>query len=311
MLRNTNSEHLKFLDSWEKAARDVGIPQEAYQPRVRVIKDDSGNSGYSFGIILNPYRTSRPSDPTKNVLDCPLCQGLVEAESRPVRRLDKQFPLEGYAVIPNKFPTIKGHTMAVTNGIKEGEVPMYSTKSLEGVAEELEKMSSYASRLGLQAFHNSEGAGASIPNHEHWHLTNWEETLVRAGEFYGFEAADIEPVSRASRIGTMPGFPFAHLVFDQTSSDRIVSFLSRLSRKIGRDYDNGAVPHAICQGSLGVLVVPYKKYVGKGSIGSGDVAGHIPVKEREQFETVTYEFCLAKLITQLFSKDEIDLEKFL
>jgi len=295
---------------WLNIAKFLGIPEEAYNPEVRVIRDTSGKSNYLFGAILNENRSLRPLDSLKNKMDCPLCGAVEDTKEEPGRRLDADSELKGYVVVPNIFPAKLGHSMAVTEGTRELEEPMYTTQNLDYVAEEMRKVFAYCTKVGFQAFHNGKGSGASVPNHEHWHLTNWHATFSTAGQIYGFESAETEEAGICS-VRKMPEFPFAHLIFHQDEPDRIIKFLKDLQDEIGRRYKEGEVPHIVCQGLLGILVAPFKNYLGKGSIGSGDVAGHIVFKNRTEFEQADYGFCANKLNKQLFKSGEIDLTKFL
>ena len=109
----------------------------------------------------------------------------------------------------------------------------------------------------------------------------------------------------------MSGFQFAHLVFNQDDVDRIESFLTSLHNSVSHRYEEGFVPHVLCQGQRGVLLVPFKKYIGKGGFCAGPSAGHVCIASEEEFKKTTYKTCLEKLRTQMFVKDEINLEKLL
>jgi hypothetical protein len=109
----------------------------------------------------------------------------------------------------------------------------------------------------------------------------------------------------------MPHFPFAHLIFDPKDSERIIRFLSRLGERIGKKYPYGHVPHSICQGEEGVLIVPNKVHREK-CIGSSDVAGHyLGCKSASEAENMTFRDYISQLDEILFRKDEIDLASFL
>lgn len=290
----------EILGRWHEAMQSLGVPKEAYSPDVRVVE----SGGNSFGLIFNPYRAQRPLDSAKNASDCPLCGALSQSTN-----LDRTNSLPGYSVIANKFPAMEGHSLAITSGSGDKEKPMYSTKDLNKLTSDLKDIFDFCNSTGFQAFHNGPGAGASVPNHEHWHLTNWGSIFSKANQVYGFESSQLETLSASPQVSKMPAFPFANLVFQHDSPDRIVHFLKSLENTIGQDYTIGTIPHAICQGQRGILVVPYKVPLQKGSIGSGDVAGHIVLKDKSEFSSATYDFCINRLGSQLFKSHEINLEK--
>jgi len=107
----------------------------------------------------------------------------------------------------------------------------------------------------------------------------------------------------------MPSFPFAHVIFDSKDSDRMTMFLKNLGKVMGKNYSEGAVPHGVCGGKHGTMIVPSKIYVEKG-IGSGDLAGHIVCKTEEEFLSADFNYCISKLEKVLFRKEEINLENF-
>jgi hypothetical protein len=294
----------EILEKWKKSAAAVGIPKEAYNPEVRIIKDESGKSKYTFGAILNSYRSKRPMNPT----ECPLCDVAEERLKDPHRRIVSENELPGFVVIPNLFPIVQGVSIAIDQGFGEKERNMYNTNNLNSLTSELEAIFKFSNKTGFKAFHNSEGAGASIARHEHWHLTNYGAIYDRAGDSYGFDKADQSTVLRG--ISTIDGFDFAHLVFDQKDPERITHFLRKLGERIGNNYSNGNVPHIIAQGEKGILISPTKNFRDKG-IGSGDVAGHIVYKDEKDFLNADYKECSRKLGERLFAKEDINLKTFL
>jgi hypothetical protein len=124
----------------------------------------------------------------------------------------------------------------------------------------------------------------------------------------GLDAADLGSVT--ANTYEIKGFPFAHLIFNFQDSERIAYFLSILGKEIGRIFPNGSVPHFICQGENGILVAPAKNYLVKGP-GAGDIAGHIVCKSEEEFSSADFSYCMNKLSSALFKRDEINLKKFL
>jgi len=283
---------------------------KAYNPEVRVVKDLSEKSPFTFGLIFNSYRENRPADPSQNISNCPLCGAVKKANSQQERVLDLESLASNWVIIPNKFPLMEGHSLAISRGTDENEMPMYCTNNLNNLATQIKEVTQFATTKGFQAFHNSQGAGASVPNHEHWHLTNWGAIFDKVGEIYGFEAAEIKPLISNS-TGTLAGFPFAHIIFLGEDTERISVFIGKLERELGRNYNIGTVPHVICQGQKGYLVVPYKIAKLKGSIGSGDVAVHVVIKDGNEYQEADFKFCLKKLGNQLFGRDELRLERHL
>lgn len=296
----------EIADKWVTAADRMGVPQENYPTDIKIVS--SPDSDFTFGVILNERRALRPQDTTQTKINCPLCRTVNEIQDKATNISNSQ--IHDYVVIPNLFPVMGGHSLAVTSGMEEKEVPMYTTKNLSRFPEQMNKIFRYCSEKGFQAFQNGPGAGASIPNHEHTHLTNWEVAFSQAGVLYGFESATLESTSVGS-VKRMQGFPFEHLVFPISDVERIQSFLQKFHFTYAEKYSQGFIPHILCQGQQGILVAPFKKYVDRGSIGSGDVAGHIGFKERSEFDAATYQKCLQKLSHQMFGQGEVNLERFL
>jgi len=295
-----------FLATWKKSANFQQIPEESYRPKVRVVSDPSGRSSYTFGVIFNPHRFQRPNIGQSG--ECPLCNVVSNSYDNPILNLvyggDHSF-----VVVANQFPTHEAHSLAVDRGTLDKEKAMYTTRDLGDLAQRMNEVFSFANRNNVRVFHNSEGAGASIPRHEHWHLTNFLALYGLIGEEYGFENASCEPTKEDRYVNVMPHFPFAHLLFDDKDPDKIVSFLRRLDRSIGTKFGPRGVPHVLCQGREGILVVP-ARYKERG-IGAGDIAGHHVVKTIEEFEKADFDFCIARLNEQLIPKEEVRLESLL
>ena len=295
-----------ILQKWKASADLAGIPREAYEFKAKIVKDEAGKSDYNFGVILNNYRFKRP---LSNIKNCPLCDVIKEIKINTSRNLDYS-SLPGFFVIPNRFPIVEGTSNAITEGTDSLEEKMYTTKSLKKLSNNFDKIISFTNYFGFRAFHNSEGAGASIYRHEHWHLTNYGKIFNELSEIYGFESADYVQSSSAKSVQTIPSFPFAHLIFSPTEKDRIIYFLERIHNEIGNKYAKGSVPHCIAQGQRGILITPFQNH-NEAGIGAGETAGHIVCKTEQEFTNADYDYCISKLKGRLFSKEEINLEKFL
>lgn len=241
---------------------------------------------------------------------CPLCDAVQDIKGEPIRNLLPNSQLLDFIITPNKFPFSKGSSIAIAKGVDGEERAMYTTSNLEGIANELEEIFKFADAVGFQAVHNSEGAGASIPNHEHWHFVDFGLGYKLAGTRYGFENSQYKQSRNTSGVHIMLDLPFAHLIFDQNDPGRIVSFLRRLGSEIGSRFHNGSVPHYICQGQPGILVIPCKKYIDN-AVGGGDIAGHFVCRSEGEFSIADYNYCINNIGRGLFTKQEIDLEKFL
>lgn len=297
------------LERWLAATNSDGVPSEAYAIETRIVRDNSGKSSYCFGAILNSYRFQRPQSKPGD-RDCFLCEAVEDMSSEDsIQNLFPEYILLDFVVRPNKFPVTKGASVAISNGIGNNERPMYTTKDLERVATEINEFAKFAKNTGFQFFHNSPGFGASISRHEHWHLTDFGIVYDKLGSTYGFDSADRKPI-KGSQVSFMPDFPFAHLIFNEGEPEKIVYLLEKLEKEIGPIFKGVGVPHTLSQGRSGILVVPAKIYKEKG-IGSGDVAGHLVFKSQDEFEKADYDSCIKKLSEVLFTKDELNLERFL
>lgn len=296
----------KVLERWYKAAEIEGIPKDAYIPNIRTESDSS--SEYVFGIIHNENRFNRPmgSEDKKESGDCHMCGAVELAQNEVGMNLFPEERVLDYLLTINKFPTIEGFSL----GITEEERPMYTTQDLGNLENELNYFFNLADRTGFEIFHNSPGFGATISGHEHWHLTTFRTGYEELGESYGFDAAEKISSKKTNEVRVMPAFPFAHLIFQKEDSEGIVSFLSKAQDELGNNYNGRGVPHTISQGYDGILVTIGKADLPK-SKGSGDVAGHIPVKSEEEFNNITYNDCIKEMDKILFRKEEMDLERFI
>ena len=297
-----------ILERWRKAVEIEGVPKEAFKPEIKIVGDESERSRYNFGVILNEHRYKRHGiiDSKKENGACNLCKAVNSIEIEQERNLFPNYELLDFIVVPNKFPIVEGISLAIT----KKERPMYTTKDLSGVLEELEIFLNFTDKTGFEVFHNSPGFGATIPGHEHWHLTTFRTGYCLVGKKYGFDAAEKACTMRSTRVKIMPDFPFAHLIFDKQDTERIVSFLSKADKEIGDRYNGKGVPHTISQGYDGLLITIGKEYLER-CRGSGDVAGHLVVKSQEEFYKMKYMDCMAELDKVLFRKEDINLERFI
>ena len=296
----------EILERWYKSAEIEGIPKEAYRPNIKILKNE--RSGYSFGIIHNENRFKREhqNNPLENNKGCNLCRAVNLAQNNFDLNLLTNNNLSNFAFTLNKFPFIEGFSM----GISINERPMYTTKNLDGLEREIEEFLNLTDETGFELFHNSPGFGATIPKHEHWHLTNFRGGYDFVGEKYGFDAAEKKPSKGSENIMIMPDFPFAHVIFQRQGVDKLVYFLRNIQEELGDRYDNLGVPHTISQGFDGILVCIGKKYLER-SRGSGDVAGHLSVKTKEDFENFNYNMSIQEMDNLLFRKEDLNLERFI
>ncbi len=297
----------EILERWVRIARLMGIPSEAYTPKVKLVGDLSGKSDYSFGVMHNDYRAKRYGGLSKS--DCPLCRTVKETLENPSKQLFEESPLDNSIVILNKFPQMIGSALVVST--QTPDVPIHTTENLEGLIRKLDNLFSFADQTGYGIHVNTLGAGASIPWHDHSHLANYGWAFEQAGEIYGFEGAETIPIRKNSRIRRICNYPFFHLIFPQDEAERIVYFLRQLGRKIGPKTKEKIIPHTICQGrNKDILVTPVKS--SEGGIGAGQTMGNIMVKNPEDFEKVDFNWCINHLKDNLFIREELSfLERFL
>ncbi|MCU0642117.1 MAG: hypothetical protein MUF61_00870 [archaeon] len=295
-----------FLDAWRKSAQAREIPEEGYNPDVKVVGDATGKSSFTFGIIHNPYRYNRPRE--SGGLACPLCDVVREVEQNPELDL-ATIPIDKhFAVVANKYPTVEGHALAIHRGTGDNEAPMFTTASLGKLEEYLADVALFSTLNGLQALHNGAKAGATIPWHEHWNLLNAETLYDCVGRDYGIDASPTTDVGYG--VSMLADYPFAHIIFNQLHSERVSGLLKNMQSGIGSRYKCGFVPHVLCYASPGSMIVPLKVSQEKG-MGAGDIAGHITCKTEEEFHALDYDACIRKLGEILYKKEELDMTAFL
>ncbi|MFH1311216.1 MAG: hypothetical protein ABIH65_02315 [Nanoarchaeota archaeon] len=292
------------LQRWDLAAELMRIPEEAYDMPVKIVCDKTRKSSYTFGVIYSPYRKKRPSE--KNVDTCPLCRVASEAQVDLRRNLFPERILKDFIVTPNEYPSTHGACLAIT----KNERPMYTTKHIGTLKGDLETISNLCVKTGYLFFHQTEGAGATFPRHEHWQLINWSNIYGRAGDKYGFEVAETDNLPGFDGVRFMPNFPFAHLIFDIHDFGRIEFFLKSLQKKHPKSNGLNSVPHTIIQGDKDVLIVPFKGSSGK-KLGAAHTAGHMYVHEEYQFKKADYAFCIGLLKQGIFLREELKLENYL
>jgi hypothetical protein len=308
----------EILERWYASATAAGIGPERYHFQAKRVSNPQGT--FSFGVIWNSEREQRPrpaasktpTEPAEKP-SCPLCITLDRIVGDTTRNIVPLGELPSRVVIPNLFPATPGHTLAITAGTGDGHISMYDTLTLPE-PEQIAQVLDFADKTGFRIYHNGKDSGASIVEHEHDHLTNFAIVYETLGVRYGFDDAELED-TRTRGVRHMPAFPFAHLVFQQDQPDRIIAFLRSMQSKMGHKYDDGTIPHGTAQGEnkRGILVVPTKNCMADGlpGIGSGDMAGHIPVGSEEEFKATTYDSCVQRLAQRLYTTDEMNLAQFL
>ena len=294
---------------WHRAADILEIPKEAYHPQAKVVRDSSGNSDYSFGVMFTPHRNKRPIKSPGSNDDCPLCGAVELAIANPDLDIVPEHEIPGMIVTPNKFPFAEGTSIALDTGTGPNERPTYSTKALNGLATELSGMLRLGEYMGLNLYHNTEGSGASIPGHEHWHFLDSGIPYSLVGEVYGLDAAQVESGGFPGVLQA-PGFPFAHLIFDESDPERIVHFLKNMGQQIGFHFPKGAVPHSLSQSKHGIAVFPSQRYMRKVP-GAGDRAGHFICQSEAEYQEANHAYCMQTLGNALFRKENINLESYL
>jgi len=296
-----------FLKKWVVAVSEAGIPQQAYDSKIKLLE----NSDYSIGALFNPHRFERKyQNPNTDSSKCKLCSELEDSLIHPFKDLAPGIS-KNFLVTYNAFPHFIGSSMAIAKNINGKEKAMYNTKNLFGLVSELDEIFKIGEKLGLKVFHNTFGAGASIPSHEHWHLLHPDSNYKKLGVKYGFDASEKKKLKGNEKVKIMPSFPFAHLIFDSNDFEKIVFFFKNLGDNLGKNYPYGHVPHSICQGHDGILIVPNKIHKDR-PIGSTDIAGHyLSCKNLEEFENMNLDDYISKLDEILFRKEDIDLKMFL
>lgn len=294
----------EYLERWRVIATSRGLPPESYNLSVKLVEDSTGKSPFSFGVLHNAYRFERYALPPDS---CALCEAATEAAREPSLQLAEGM-LPGYICVTQKFPGMREHSLAIAKETRPNERPVYTTSRLDGLEGELASVFRFGSETGWRMYHNGVGVGASIPGHEHWHMTNFHGHFPQVGKSWGFESSERKTVNAGAY--QMPGYPFAHMVFDTQDTGRIVAFLGAMHNSLASNYSQGFVPHILCQGESTVLVVPAKQFKERG-LGSGDIAGNIVVKTREEFEQATHASCIQKIGEILYPAEELNLTKLL
>ena len=293
----------EFLDRWNIAAAIEEIPMDALFPEVRIVSDPSGKCDYTFGIIMNERRYNKSVSGDKR--KCNLCDAVDFATLNPKLNLLPNEDILDFIVVPNKFPIVQGFSIAIS---KE-ERPIYTTNDLTNFVKEFSAIKDIGSKYGLKIFHNSEGFGATIPWHEHWHLTTFSEAYKIAGATYGQDAAEKKKVKGKEGISIMPEFPFAHLIFTDNDPEKISRFLGNAHEEMGGIILRGVIPHTISEGIDGTLVVIGKGYQDR-CRSSAEVAGHIIVNKEDYLNT-DFDYCMKEIGKIIPKKEHLKLESFI
>ena len=180
MKKNYLSSNKTFLDNWKNAVHREGIKSEDYSPLIKVIEDESKKSKYTFGAFFNPCRFKKPHK-KKDDGNCALCFELKTAQKNPIKNLIPNIS-KNFIVTYNRFSHLIGSSMAITKLIDGKERPMYDTSNLESLKSDLEEIFEIADKIGFSALHQTFGAGASIPQHEHWHFINFNAAYNTVGK---------------------------------------------------------------------------------------------------------------------------------
>jgi len=301
-MKNVSS---KFLERWKEGAKAMQIPEEFYSGLlVRRIEDKSGKIDYPLAVVYNPGRIKRPSQ-GQGTVDCHMCRMADEAETEPIKNLAPEMTKKGVIVTPNGFPPSEGAVLLISRP----EVPMYTSKDLGYLGhngEFLGELIDFTSKQGLNLYHQTVGAGATIARHEHFHGTTMYKFQEKVGAI-GFDSTELKKVSEG--VSVMPQFPLAHLVFTDNDPAKIVYFLKRMQATLPSPMTDGSIPHTMSQGNQGILITPTRIDVGR-SMGSERAPGYFFVPSREEFDSVNYEGAMQFMSDRFFSKD-IGLEKIL
>jgi len=294
------------IEIWQEAIDEMGVPKEFYKEiRLRRLDGPEDNS-YSFAIVYNEGRTKRPGASTGDIR-CHMCRMVNEARENPKKRMHLTSGPKEYVVTPNGFPPSEGAVLIISNEERE----MYSTRNLSNLGEKgevLGELLKFGRTNGYRVFHQTEGAGATIGIHEHFHGTTmylFQETIGKVG----FDSAEKSKIKGVDGVYVMKNFPFAHLIFDELDPEKIVNFLSKLEGNLPSPMENGTIPHTISQGEGGILIAPTRINVGR-SMGSERAPGFFFVGNEEDFRTVNYEQAINFMRERFFPK-EVGLEKLL
>jgi len=186
---------------------------------------------------------------------------------------------------------------------------MFDVKTPNNLANELETLFNFGDETGFRIYHNSFGMGATIPEHEHYHLLNFSPFTNGLGEEFGFDGAR-DFLEIVLGVKKMAGFPFAHAIFEQKDPAKIEYFIRKLNEAHGRNYEFGRVPNSLAQGQNGILIVPAKKFMKKGR-GAGDVAGRWYCVDEDALEKATFSSAFEELGEILFKEDEMNVKSLL
>ena len=296
-------------ERWLAAAEATQIPSSFYEIESRAILSDK--SPFKFGVFYNPSRHRRPGIET----ECKMCYELEEARKNPLRTLATN-EIVGFTVIPNRYPSALGFSMAIPEVVTDkSHRPMYNSSDLGEFVRDVQLLLPFAKKHGFELYHQTSGAGATIPQHEHWHLTNWAAMYSSAEELYGFDYSEVKRLRGVENVGVMEGFPFAHLIFKDNDPEKIQRFILNMQNALGREgYANAttshAVPHTFASGKEGILIAPFKCDVGK-KMGSESPTGHWCVGSKEEYDLANYDMCLARLAETMFRIEEVYLQNFL
>ncbi|MDO8467783.1 MAG: hypothetical protein Q7S56_02445 [Nanoarchaeota archaeon] len=301
MNKNCLDLNQSILERWAQAAALLGVitPSDI---KVKIVR--SKDSSYKFGVILNEKRFNRPSDINGNY--CKLCRDVEKANEDVRLNLSNGTNLGDMIVIINKYPIFPGFSLAVPSP----ERVSYSTSDLSNLKKDLERLLPFSDETGLELCHNQPGLGATIPLHDHWHLTNFKKGFEITNESYGFNAAEVCPTLNDPTVSYMPDFPFAHLIFNKKDTDKLLNFLQKLGEKYGNKYINGKVPHDLSGGRHGFLVSIGRDYFDK-SWSSSEFSGNIIAGNENEFNRFSYEDCVNGLKRYFLTKKEIELETLL
>ncbi|MCX6750717.1 MAG: hypothetical protein NTZ83_04625 [Candidatus Pacearchaeota archaeon] len=295
-----------ILRKWKNAATAKNIPEIFYtELKTRVIKDLPNKNNYKMAVVFNPWRLKRPTINRGD--ECNLCRMVKEAEKDHVKNLFPDY-FDDMIVTPNEFPPSEGAVLLIA----KKEIPMHNTNNLNFLGEHgetLSKLFKFGNRFGYNIFHQTEGAGATIGIHEHFHGTTLYKLQEEIGELVGVDAAEIESVKGIKGVYTMPNFPFAHLIFDDKDAEKIVYLLKKLPSKLKSSLSNNSIPHTLSQCNKGILITPLQIDVGR-SMGSERAPGYFFVNSPEEFENTTYESAMNFMKERFYPRD-IGLESLL
>lgn len=297
------------LGKWKRSyIGGRAIPSTVYVPKVRIVSDETCRSNYTFGLILKSPDSPKRLIGPKMDEQCIYCETVKSIGIDWRHNLMPEFEIPGFIAVSNDHPWMRGQSIAISSEIGEAERPSYDTRSLNHLAGELHSLLSFGDVSGLGLFHDSRKFFPGESSHEHYSLWDVGVLYDIAGGIYGFDAADKIPIKGKKGVFRIPGFPFAHLVFDKNDPGRLVNFLKRLGEEYGNKCSEGFVPHTLSQGREGILVMPSKELNSR-EILRGEAAGHIAFLDCEKFETRGFDECFSRL-GEVFVRDkDMNLER--